>query len=76
MNRKFQEFLKIEKPLIAREKNSTCANLTEENGIISSPTLYQTSSYYSNYALKDTLTLIYELTTSILLTYFSIHFCG
>ena len=53
MNRKFQDFLKIEKSLIAREKkNSTCANLTEENGIISSPILYQTSSYYSNYAMN------------------------
>ena len=90
MNRKFQHFQKIEKPVIT--KNFNIHKFDWWMGIISSPIFCQTSSYYSNSRQKKkkkktltlvtiplkkkkkTLTLIHEILTSILLNYFSIHF--
>ena len=60
MNRKFQHFQKIEKPVIT--KNFNIHKFDWWMGIISSPIFCQTSSYYSNSRQKKkkkkTLTLV------------------
>ena len=59
MNRKFQHFQKIEKPVIT--KNFNIHKFDWWMGIISSPNFCQTSSYYSNSRQKKkkkTLTFV------------------